>query len=113
MAEAHRMIEPFNPSQVAEGMISYGLSSYGYDLRVADDFKIFSPPNGVTLNPKSIPPEYYRDHHGQFCDIPPNGYVLGRTVTGAVDDAAILRPWRPSTVARHTMTNRLEKPAMT
>ena len=80
MAAAHRMIEPFNASQVAEGMISYGLSSYGYDLRVADDFKIFSPPNGVTLNPKSIPPEYYRDHHGQFCDIPPNGYVLGRTV---------------------------------
>ena len=70
MAETRRMIEPFSGSQVAEGMISYGLSSYGYDLRLADEFKIFSPPSGATLNPKSIPSEYYREHRGQFCDIP-------------------------------------------
>ena len=80
MAELHHMIEPFSSSQVAEGMIYYGLSSYGYDLRLADDFKILAPPPGVTLNPKSIPPEYYRDHRGPFCDIPPNGYILGRTL---------------------------------
>src|SRR5205823_3996585 len=80
MAESYRMIEPFSSSQVAEGTISYGLSSYGYDLRLANDFKIFAPPHNVVLNPKAIPPEYYRDHHGEFCDIPPNGYVLGRTV---------------------------------
>jgi len=80
MAEVHGMIEPFSPAQVAEGMISYGLSSYGYDLRLADEFKIFSPPPGVLLNPKSIPPDYYRDHKGSFCDVPANGYMLGRTI---------------------------------
>src|ERR1044071_2699785 len=80
MAATRGMIDPFSASQVAEGMISYGLSSYGYDLRLADEFKIFSPPAGATLNPKAIPADYYRDHHGPFCDIPGNGYVLGRTV---------------------------------
>jgi len=80
MAETYGMIDPFSSSQVAEGMISYGLSSYGYDLRLADEFKIFTPPPGAVLNPKAIPPEFYRDHRGQYCDIPPNGYVLGRTV---------------------------------
>ena len=80
MAETCRMIEPFSASQVADGMISYGLSSYGYDLRLADEFKIFSPPPDATLNPKSIPAEFYREHRGSFCDIPANGYVLGRTV---------------------------------
>lgn len=80
MAETYGMIEPFSRSQVAEGMISYGLSSYGYDLRLSDEFKIFCPPAGVTLNPKAIPSEYYRDYRGPFCEIPANGYVLGRTV---------------------------------
>jgi dCTP deaminase len=80
MAETHNMIEPFSSSQVAAGRISYGLSSYGYDLRLAGEFRIFSPPSGVTLNPKAIPAEYYREHTGDFCDIPANGYVLGRTV---------------------------------
>ena len=74
------MIEPFSSAQVAEGTVSYGLSSYGYDLRLADEFKIFSPPPGVTLNPKAIPAEYYRDHKAASCDIPATGYVLGRTV---------------------------------
>jgi len=80
MAEVHRMIEPFCHAQVAEGTISYGLSSYGYDLRLADEFKIFIPPRDGILNPKSIPSEFYRDQRGPFCDIPPNGYVLGRTI---------------------------------
>lgn len=80
MSEEHGMIEPFSSAQTAEGKISYGLSSYGYDLRLADEFKVFAPPAGARINPKSIPPDYYRDHRGPFCDIPPNGYVLGRTV---------------------------------
>ena len=80
MAQTYGMIDPFSSCQVAEGTISYGLSSYGYDLRLADEFKIFTPPPGAVLNPKAIPPEFYRDHRGQDCDIPPNGYVLGRTV---------------------------------
>src|SRR5262245_39303323 len=80
MAESHGMIEPFSAAQVAAGTISYGLSSYGYDLRLAEEFKIFTPPHGQTINPKAIPPEFYRDAHGPYCDIPPNGYILGRTV---------------------------------
>jgi dCTP deaminase len=80
MAETAAMIEPFSAAQVSGGTISYGLSSYGYDLRLAGEFKIFAPPPDVTIDPKSIPAEYYRDHSGPFCDIPPNTYVLGRTV---------------------------------
>jgi dCTP deaminase len=80
MAQEHGMIEPFTAEQVAQGTISFGLSSYGYDLRLADEFKIFEPPPGVTINPKSIPTEYYRNYQGPFCDIPPNSYVLGRTL---------------------------------
>ena len=72
MAQKHGMIDPFMPEQVSEGAISYGLSSYGYDLRLADEFKIFAPPAGQTINPKSIPAEFYRDHRGAFCDIPPH-----------------------------------------
>ena len=80
MAEEHRMIEPFTVDQVAQGTISYGLSSYGYDLRLADEFKIFAPPPDQVIDPKSIPPEYYRDYRASTCDIPPNGYILGRTL---------------------------------
>ena len=80
MSEDHGMIEPFSGNQVSEGRISYGLSSYGYDLRLANDFKIFTPPPGTLINPKSIPAEFYRDHQGDSCDIPGNTYALGRTV---------------------------------
>lgn len=80
MAAEHGMIDPFIAEQVAQGTISFGLSSYGYDLRLSEEFKIFDPPRDVTINPKSLPAEYYRDHRGLFCDIPPNSYVLGRTL---------------------------------
>jgi dCTP deaminase len=80
MAEEHGMIDPFTAEQVARETISYGLSSYGYDLRLAQDFKIFDPPAGVTINPKSIPAAYYHDYSGPYCDVRPNSYVLGRTI---------------------------------
>ena len=80
MAQEHGLIEPFHSGQVSEGKISYGLSSYGYDLRLFNEFKVFEPPAGVQLSPKAIPAEYYRDVRGDFCDIPPNSYILGRTV---------------------------------
>ena len=80
MSEEFGMIEPFSPGQVSEGRISYGLSSYGYDLRLANEFKIYMPPAGVVINPKSIPPEFYQDYQGDSCVIPVNGYVLGRTL---------------------------------
>ncbi len=80
MALEHQMIEPFSAAQVAQGIISYGLSSYGYDLRLANEFKIFEPPADVIVNPKSVPSEYYRDHRGDHCDIPASTYILGRTL---------------------------------
>jgi dCTP deaminase len=80
MAVEHEMIQPFSASQVAQGTISYGLSSYGYDLRLADEFKIFAPPPDITINPKAIPAEFYQDRKGDFCDIPANSYILGRTL---------------------------------
>lgn len=80
MAVEHQMIEPFSAGQVATGTISYGLSSYGYDLRLAGEFKIFAPPADVIINPKSIPAEFYQDHSGPHCDIPANSYILGRTL---------------------------------
>jgi len=80
LATEQGMIEPFAQNQVSEGRISYGLSSYGYDLRLADEFKIFSPPPGSLINPKAIPAAFYRDHRGEYCDIPGNTYALGRTV---------------------------------
>jgi len=75
-----KMIEPFSEDQVAQGTISYGLSSYGYDLRLADDFRIFTPPDGGILDPKAIPDQCYTEHKGDHCLVPPGGYVLGRTV---------------------------------
>ena len=80
MAVEHQMIVPFSSSQVSHGTISYGLSSYGYDLRVADEFKIFMPPADIVIDPKSIPPDFYKDHRGPHCDIPPNSSILGRTM---------------------------------
>src|SRR5215510_9286581 len=80
MAVEHQMIEPFSSAQVSQGSISYGLSSYGYDLRLADEFKIFAPPLDVVINPKAVPAEFFRDHRGSHCDVPPNSYILGRTL---------------------------------
>ena len=80
LAEEQGMIEPFAHDQVSEGRISYGLSSYGYDLRLADEFKIFAPPSGSLINPKAIPAAFYRDHRGEHCDIPGSTYALGRTL---------------------------------
>ena len=80
MAVEAKMIDPFSPDQVSGGVISYGLSSYGYDLRLADEFRIFAPPAGASINPKSLPAEYFREERGPHCDLPPHSYVLGRTV---------------------------------
>lgn len=80
MAETTRMIEPFVDRQVREG-VSYGLSSYGYDFRIGDEFKIFDPADGTGLiDPKNWEGVHFREFKGDFCDIPPNGYVLARTV---------------------------------
>jgi dCTP deaminase len=80
MAVEHRMIEPFSEKQVREGVVSYGLSSYGYDVRIADEFKIFTNINSTIVDPKSFDPRSFVDFMGEVCIIPPNSFALARTV---------------------------------
>src|SRR5438093_13148935 len=80
MAVEHRMIEPFSDKQVREGVVSYGLSSYGYDVRIADEFKIFTNINSTIVDPKHFDPRSFVDFKGDVCIIPPNSFALARTV---------------------------------
>ncbi len=80
MALEHGMIEPFVESQVRQGVISYGLSSYGYDIRVADEFKIFTNVYSTVVDPKQFDPKSMVDFKGDVCVIPPNSFALARTV---------------------------------
>lgn len=79
MATEHGMIEPFVENQVREGIISYGVSSYGYDVRVTDEFKIFTNVHSAIVDPKNFVPESFIDFKGDVCIIPPNSFVLART----------------------------------
>ena len=85
MARDHRMIEPFEPGQVrvsADGqkIVSYGTSSYGYDVRCADEFKIFTNINSTIVDPKKFDAKSFVDFGGDVCIIPPNSFALARTV---------------------------------
>ena len=80
MAAEHRMIEPYADSQVRNGVISYGVSSYGYDIRVADEFKIFTNVFSAIVDPKHFDPKSMVDYKGEVCVIPPNSFALARTV---------------------------------
>ena len=80
MALEHRMIEPFCDRQVRDGVISYGLSSYGYDLRIADEFRIFTNINSTIVDPKNFDTKSLVDFRGPVCIIPPNSFALGRSV---------------------------------
>lgn len=80
MALEQQMIVPFEEKQVRQGVISFGLSSYGYDVRIADEFKIFTNVFGAVVDPKSFDPKSFVDFKGEVCIIPPNSFVLGRTV---------------------------------
>jgi dCTP deaminase len=80
MAHEQRMIEPFEDAQVRDGVISYGVSSYGYDIRVADEFKIFTNLHSTIVDPKSFDPLSMVDFKGPICTIPPNSFALARTV---------------------------------
>jgi dCTP deaminase len=80
MAKEHRMIEPFVNDQVSEDVISYGLSSYGYDIRVTDEFKIFTNVHSAIVDPKHFNPKSFVDYQGDVCIIPPNSFVLARTI---------------------------------
>lgn len=80
MALEHRMIEPFEPRQVSAGVVSYGLSSYGYDIRVADEFKIFTNVFTTVVDPKHFDDRSFVEFKGDVCTIPPNSFALARTV---------------------------------
>ena len=80
MAREHGMIEPFADSQVRNGVISYGVSSYGYDLRVADEFKIFTNVFSAVVDPKHFDTQSMVDFKGDVCVIPPNSFALARSV---------------------------------
>ena len=80
MALEAGMIEPFVDGQRREGVISYGLSSYGYDMRVADEYKIFTNVRSAIVDPKSFSDASFVDHQGESCLIPPNSFVLARSV---------------------------------
>jgi dCTP deaminase len=80
MALEHDMINPFNDRQVRQGVISYGLSSYGYDLRVADEFKIFTNVNSAIVDPKNFDQRSFIDVKGPSVLIPPNSFALARSV---------------------------------
>ena len=80
MAAEKGMIKPFEDRQVRKGGISYGLSSYGYDIRIADEFKIFTNINTTIVDPKSFDPRSFVDVQGEVAVIPPNSFALGRSV---------------------------------
>ena len=83
MATKYKMIDPFVDHLVSDGVISYGLSSYGYDMRIANEFKVFtgsySKENAI-VDPKKFDKDLLQDYVGDFVIIPPNSYVLGRSV---------------------------------
>ncbi len=80
LATKQQMIEPFVEAQKREGMISYGLSSYGYDARVAPEFKIFTNLESAIVDPKNFSPSSFVDKNTDVCIIPPNSFALGRTI---------------------------------
>jgi dCTP deaminase len=80
LATEHRMIEPFADRQVRAGVISYGVSSYGYDMRVAPEFKIFTNALSVIVDPKQFDPKSFVEFSGETCVVPPNSFALARSV---------------------------------
>jgi dCTP deaminase len=80
MAHEHKMIEPFIDSQVRGSAISYGVSSYGYDIRVADEFKVFTNINNTVIDPKNFDPRSFVDVKTDVCIVPPNSFALARSI---------------------------------
>lgn len=80
MALEHGMIEPFVEKQQRANVISYGLSSYGYDMRVANEFRIFTNVRSVVVDPKEFPKDSFVEFEGDVCIVPPNSFALSRSV---------------------------------
>src|SRR5438094_10491845 len=98
MSREQRMIEPFAENQARAGVISYGVSSYGYDMRVAPEFKIFTNALSAVVDPKHFDPKSFVEFTGEVCIVPPNSFALAR----AVDDFRIPRNVLPLCVAKST-----------
>ena len=79
-SKEHGMIEPFENSQVRQGVISYGVSSYGYDMRVAREFRIFTNVLNSIVDPKAFDPKSFVEFEGDVCIVPPNSFALARSV---------------------------------
>ncbi|MEM7034135.1 MAG: dCTP deaminase [Chloroflexota bacterium] len=80
MAQENKMIEPYETGLVREGVISFGLSSYGYDIRVSDEFKIFTNVNNTVVDPKKFDENSFVEFKGKICTIPPNSFALARSI---------------------------------
>ncbi len=80
MATEHGMIEPFTEGQVRDGVISYGLSSYGYDMRVSDEFRIFHNALSPVVDPKAFDERSFIEFQGDVCIVPPNSFALARSI---------------------------------
>jgi len=79
-AKKYRMIEPFEEYLSSGGVISYGLSSMGYDIRIAEEYKIFTNVRTAIVDPKQFSPDSFVDYRGSICVIPPNSFALGRSI---------------------------------
>jgi dCTP deaminase len=80
MAVQQRMIEPFEPGQCRDGVISFGISSYGYDMRVANEFRVFTNVHSPVVDPKKFDARSFVEFEGDVCVIPPNSFALARSV---------------------------------
>lgn len=80
MAIEHKMIEPFIDEQVRDGSISYGVSAYGYDIRVSNEFKVFTNVHNTVVDPKNFDDRSFVEINADVCIIPPNSFALARTV---------------------------------
>jgi len=80
MAHERAMIEPFVEKLERDGVISYGVSSYGYDMRVANEFRVFTNVNSTVVDPKNFSPESVIEFEGDVCLVPPNSFALARSV---------------------------------
>ncbi len=80
MAKEHGMIEPYEDAQMADSAISYGVSSYGYDMRVANEFRIFTNVSSAIVDPKDFDDKSFVEFEGDICVVPPNSFALARSV---------------------------------
>jgi len=80
MAKEHKMIDPFVEGQISKGVISYGLSSYGYDIRVSNEFKVFTNAFNSMVDPKNFDEKSFVEIEDECCIVPPNSFALARTV---------------------------------